>query len=223
MQPLEFGLQYIYVHPRVDTERISDLGNGRPKSVLGNLPFLIRPAHMDWMHIEAAQKGVVGAGIVGHCQLSGLEQSGNTACLEVLMQDCSLGMSRQIPVFILPIHLLDLSDCRSVFVHSLPTRSATTLSVAPKFYNSLLLGFFIDPTFSTGTTQHLSNMGQRGNGRVCQKPSFSHHYSLIITYLYSIKSCNASATFTKERLKRVERPVPRKRKNEKNWKEKDLF
>ena len=28
---------------------------------------------------------------------------------------------------------------------------------------------------------------------------------------------------SKERLERVERPVPRKRKKEKNWKEKDLF
>ena len=71
VQPLEFGLQYIYVHSCVDTEGIGYLGNGCPDAVLGDIPLLVRSAHMDGVHIEATQKGVVGTSIVGHRQLSG--------------------------------------------------------------------------------------------------------------------------------------------------------
>ena len=38
-QPLEFGLQHVYVHSCVDTERIASLGNGSPKAI-----WVIRPS-----------------------------------------------------------------------------------------------------------------------------------------------------------------------------------
>ena len=84
-----------------------------------------------------------------------------------------------------------------LFIHFSLTVSPH-FSVASNSYNYLLSGISLIPTFLAGTSKGLSNMGQRGNGGACQKPSFPHHYSLIIMYLYFIKSCETLATFTFE-------------------------
>ena len=66
MQPLELGLQNIYVHLGVDIGRVASLDNSRPEAILGDPSFFVRPAHMDRMYVEAACEGIVGVVVVGH-------------------------------------------------------------------------------------------------------------------------------------------------------------
>ena len=62
VQPLELGLQHVYIHTSMDTERIASLGNGGPKAILSDAPFFIHPTHMDRMHPETARECIVGVG-----------------------------------------------------------------------------------------------------------------------------------------------------------------
>ena len=62
MPPLELGLQHVHIDAGMNIRMVTYLDYSHQKTVLGDSPVFLRPAHMDGVNLEPVGKGIVGEG-----------------------------------------------------------------------------------------------------------------------------------------------------------------